>query len=325
MLAHELRNPLGTISNALQVLRLKGEGDETWRRAIDAAERQVHPPGPAGRRPAGGLAGDPRRGRAPLRAARPAELVRETVEGYRATLRDAGLDARRSSCRTSRCPVRGDRLRLAPGARQPAHNAVKFTAPRRPRSRCGPAAPRGGAPRSSVRDTGAGIGPEMLPHVFEVFTQADQQPGPQQGRAGRGARGGQGPGRAARRRGAWRASAARGRGSEFSAAAAARRPGGGGGPEPAVAAIGEAGGRHEGRARRILVVEDNPDAGGHPARLPGALRPRGGARQLRHATASRPPASSTPRWCSATSGCPGWTASRWRPSCGATRRPPRRG
>jgi len=41
MLAHELRNPLGTISNALQVLRLKGEGDQTWHRAIDAAERQV--------------------------------------------------------------------------------------------------------------------------------------------------------------------------------------------------------------------------------------------------------------------------------------------
>ncbi|MFP5285368.1 MAG: MEDS domain-containing protein, partial [Thermoanaerobaculia bacterium] len=41
MLAHELRNPLGTISNAIQVLRLKGGGDETWKRAIDAAERQV--------------------------------------------------------------------------------------------------------------------------------------------------------------------------------------------------------------------------------------------------------------------------------------------
>src|SRR4029078_2686114 len=42
MLAHELRNPLGTISNAIEVLRIKGGGDETWTRAIDAAERQVH-------------------------------------------------------------------------------------------------------------------------------------------------------------------------------------------------------------------------------------------------------------------------------------------
>ena len=42
MLAHELRNPLGTISSALQVLRMKGEGDDgTVKRAIDAAERQV--------------------------------------------------------------------------------------------------------------------------------------------------------------------------------------------------------------------------------------------------------------------------------------------
>src|SRR4030095_1597648 len=41
MLAHELRNPLGTISNALQVLRMKGDGDATRQRAIEAAERQV--------------------------------------------------------------------------------------------------------------------------------------------------------------------------------------------------------------------------------------------------------------------------------------------
>ena len=35
------RNPLGTISNALQVLRLRSEAeDETWRRAIDTAERR---------------------------------------------------------------------------------------------------------------------------------------------------------------------------------------------------------------------------------------------------------------------------------------------
>lgn len=40
-LAHELRNPLGTISNAIQILRLTGEKDETWRRAIDTAEREV--------------------------------------------------------------------------------------------------------------------------------------------------------------------------------------------------------------------------------------------------------------------------------------------
>ncbi len=42
MLAHELRTPLGTISNALQVLRLKGAaGDDTWNGALETAERQV--------------------------------------------------------------------------------------------------------------------------------------------------------------------------------------------------------------------------------------------------------------------------------------------
>ena len=44
MLAHELRNPLGAVTIALAVLRQRGakcEADETWRRALDTAERQV--------------------------------------------------------------------------------------------------------------------------------------------------------------------------------------------------------------------------------------------------------------------------------------------
>ena len=92
MLAHELRNPLGTISNALQVLRMKGEGDDTARRAIDAAERQVlH---------LAMLIDDlleasrVTRGQVELQCEELwtwPELVRETAEGYRAAFGAAGI------------------------------------------------------------------------------------------------------------------------------------------------------------------------------------------------------------------------------------------
>ena len=71
MLAHELRNPLGTISNALQVLRMKGEGDETCEAGDRRRRAAGPPPGDADRRPAGGLPRHPRPGRAAVRGAGP--------------------------------------------------------------------------------------------------------------------------------------------------------------------------------------------------------------------------------------------------------------
>jgi signal transduction histidine kinase len=173
MLAHELRNPLGTISNAIQVLRLKGGGDETWKRAIDAAERQVlHQ----------ALLIDDL-----LEASRVTkgqvelncedldlfELVRETVEGYRDTLSHAGLELD-LQLPEERLRVRGDRLRLSQALSNLLHNAAKFTPPG---GRVTVRATRGEDGKRaevSVRDTGAGIDPEVLPQVFEIFTQGDR-------------------------------------------------------------------------------------------------------------------------------------------------------
>ncbi|HSN86072.1 MAG TPA: MEDS domain-containing protein, partial [Thermoanaerobaculia bacterium] len=112
MLAHELRNPLGAISNAVQVLRLKGEGDETWQRTIDAAERQVHHQA---------LLVDDlleasrvTRGQIELNCESLdlAQLVRETVQGYRETLRSSGL-LLDLDLPDAPLPVRGDRMRLS--------------------------------------------------------------------------------------------------------------------------------------------------------------------------------------------------------------------
>src|SRR5262249_18833078 len=41
MLAHELRNPLGAVGNALQILRIGDASRPAWQRAMDVADRQV--------------------------------------------------------------------------------------------------------------------------------------------------------------------------------------------------------------------------------------------------------------------------------------------
>lgn len=173
LLAHELRNPLGTISNALQVLRLRSESeDETWRRAIDTAERQVlHQ----------ALLVDDlleasrvTRGQVELNCEEldVAALVRETVEGYREVLRGAGLtvdlDLPEELLR-----VRGDRMRLSQALSNLLHNATKFTPPGgRIVVRVG-RTPGGRRVEVAVCDNGQGINSEELPHVFEIFSQAD--------------------------------------------------------------------------------------------------------------------------------------------------------
>lgn len=172
MLAHELRNPLGTISNALQVLRLKGEGDETWRRAIEAAERQVlHQ----------ALLVDDlletsrvTRGEIELHCEEMdiVALVQETVDGYREALRTSRLELD-LDLPVEPIPVFGDRMRLSQALSNLLHNAGKFTSPGdRVGVRVGRSAD-GRRVEVMVSDTGAGITPEVLPHVFEVFTQAD--------------------------------------------------------------------------------------------------------------------------------------------------------
>jgi len=171
MLAHELRNPLGTISNALQVLRLTGSGDETRRRAIEAAERQVTHQA---------LLVDDlleasrvTRGQIELHCEEIdlVALVRGTVEELRPVLRDAGRQLA-LDLPAGAIPVRGDRLRLAQAVTNLLHNAVKFTAPG---GRIAVAVRRAAGRRAevAVRDNGAGISPEVLPHVFEVFSQGD--------------------------------------------------------------------------------------------------------------------------------------------------------
>jgi PAS domain S-box-containing protein len=172
MLGHELRNPLAPIRNGLYVLDRAPKGGEQAARARAIIERQIDHL----TRLVDDLLDVSRitRGKVVLRLERLdlCELVRRTAEDYRSTFVDAGVAL--EVC-TAPHPVwvHGDRTRLAQMVGNLLANAVKFT-------------PSGGrvalsvcteahAPEAIVRleDNGRGIAPEVLPRLFEAFTQAD--------------------------------------------------------------------------------------------------------------------------------------------------------
>ncbi|HKH49295.1 MAG TPA: ATP-binding protein, partial [Thermoanaerobaculia bacterium] len=95
-----------------------------------------------------------------------------TVEGYREVLRGAGLTVD-LSVPEEPLRVRGDRMRLSQALSNLLHNATKFSAPGgRISVRAGRTA-GGRRAEVAVRDNGQGIPPEVLPHIFEIFSQAD--------------------------------------------------------------------------------------------------------------------------------------------------------
>jgi PAS domain S-box-containing protein len=172
-LAHELRNPLAPIRNALHILRLRGGEKQTEDQLLDMVERQV---------------------------THLVRLVDDLLEVSRITrgtieLRRQPLDLAaivRSALDTSRplieaarhalhiegfgqpLPLYADPVRLAQVVANVLNNAAKYTPP-------------GGQIRIMaaqdadeavlrVRDSGIGIAPDMLPKIFDMFTQAHHHP-----------------------------------------------------------------------------------------------------------------------------------------------------
>ncbi|WP_437719993.1 PAS domain-containing hybrid sensor histidine kinase/response regulator [Sorangium sp. So ce861] len=172
MLAHELRNPLGPIRNAVELLRHTAVQQPALVRACGVIDRQVSHMA----RLVDDLLDVSRvaRGRIQLRKERCdlARLLRHTAEDYRSTLEASGL---RLDLKLPAGPVwvLGDPTRLSQAVSNLLHNADKFTDP-------------GGrvtvalsvTPESSavvrVRDTGIGVDPATLARMFEPFSQADR-------------------------------------------------------------------------------------------------------------------------------------------------------
>jgi signal transduction histidine kinase len=250
MLAHELRNPLAPVLTSLHLIsRVETRQDRDS--VVDVMNRQV--------RHLARLVDDLldvsriTRGKVQLQRERLdlSELVRHSVEDRRRTLEEGGL---RLVLDVPAAPLwtRGDATRLTQVLHNLLDNATKFT----------PAggevhvrlATDPGARRAvvTVRDTGVGIEAEMLPRLFDVFTQADRTLERTRGGLGLGLalvkglvglHGGQ----------VQAASEGAGRGAEFTVRLPLEEG-------PTTVAQGTTPARPRRQRRRILLIEDNQDA-----------------------------------------------------------------
>jgi PAS domain S-box-containing protein len=183
MLAHELRNPLAPISTAAHLLRMAPADPQRVLRASELIGRQV---------------------------AHMTELVDDLLDVSRVTrglvriehetvdlhqvVHDAleqtrpQIEARRHEVvlELTPAPVRvdGDRVRLVQVLANLLGNAAKYTPEGgriQVRLRC-----EGGQGALEVQDNGSGIDADLMPHVFDLFTQAKRTPDRAQGGLGVG-------------------------------------------------------------------------------------------------------------------------------------------
>jgi CheY-like chemotaxis protein len=168
MLAHELRNPLGAIAGAIQVFNLVELADARAALARGVIERQVSHMArliddllEVGRVVTGKIAIDHR----PVDLS---ECVKSSVAAAR-----AGQHADRNiELDVEPAWVMGDAVRLEQVASNLIANALRFTTSGQ-RVRVSVEADHGNAVLR-VSDEGAGIEPDLLPRIFELFVQADR-------------------------------------------------------------------------------------------------------------------------------------------------------
>jgi len=173
MLAHELRNPLGPILHAVHILRRLGPKDQRLDQAGDIVERQVaHMT-----RLIDDLLDATRmaRGKISLRKEHCdlAKIVRQTAEDYRSIFDASGIRLEIQVSLDS-LYVEGDQTRLVQAIGNLLHNAHKFTDPGGLVSVSMERGKDGCSAAVTIRDTGIGIEPAVLPTVFDVFCQAEQ-------------------------------------------------------------------------------------------------------------------------------------------------------
>jgi PAS domain S-box-containing protein len=183
MLAHELRNPLAPIRNAAQVLKAVGVDDPSGDWAREVIERQVQHLTrlvddllDVSRITSGKVVLQ----REPLDVA---TIVSRAIETTRPL-----IDARRHQLVAILPPapleVEGDLTRLVQVVANLLNNAAKYTDEG---GRLSIEVTRqGAAVVISVRDNGLGISADLLPHIFDLFTQADRSLDRSQGGLGIG-------------------------------------------------------------------------------------------------------------------------------------------
>ncbi len=182
-LAHELRNPLAPVRNALQILKMPRVDAQTVERSREMMERQVQHLV----RLVDDLLDVSRvmRGKIELRRERVelATVVARAVETVQPLVDAQGhqLNVRIAS---DSLLLEADPVRLAQVVGNLLTNAAKYT---EPNGRIWLTAERDGETAVlRVRDNGIGIAPHMLPRIFELFVQVDHASTKAQGGLGIG-------------------------------------------------------------------------------------------------------------------------------------------
>jgi signal transduction histidine kinase len=170
MLAHELRNPLAPILNAVHIMKLRADERETVDRMREIIEQQM--------RHITRLVDDLldvsriTRGKIQLRSQSVdlASIVGQALDSTRPAIE------RRGQRLTLEFPdeslqIDADSTRIEQVIVNLLSNASKYTDPSG--SIALTVKRSGGNAVISVKDSGIGITPELLPHVFDLFTQAD--------------------------------------------------------------------------------------------------------------------------------------------------------
>jgi PAS domain S-box-containing protein len=170
MLAHELRNPMASISAAVDALTLGGLGEEKVRWTLRMMARQVTQL----TRLIDDLLDVSRITRGQIRLEmRPLDLAAAVSRGVETAT--AEITAHKHELRISlpgdRVRVLGDEARIAQVVSNLLHNAAKFT-PDGGHIWVGVEA-KGAEALVSVKDDGIGIDPEMSESIFDMFTQVD--------------------------------------------------------------------------------------------------------------------------------------------------------
>jgi PAS domain S-box-containing protein len=257
MLAHELRNPLSPIATAAAILKRQLHGDQRLRRQPEIIERQI--------RTMSRLLDDLldisriTRGKVLLQAERldACALLQAALESSGPYIRER---AHELSVSLPEGPmwVEGDPVRIEQILCNLLNNAARYTDPH---GRIEVSLERNdGEHRAEfrVRDTGIGIAPELLPEVFDLFTQGERSLDRSQGGLGIGLtlvktlvemHGGN----------VHATSAGLGQGSEFCVQLPLLEPGP---PQGRSSAGGRTAARNseDPGTKRVLVVDDNKDA-----------------------------------------------------------------
>jgi two-component system CheB/CheR fusion protein len=190
MLAHELRNPLASLRNAIAVIKSAAPASLSGERAIELIDRQVS----TLTRLVDDLLDVARINRGQIQLRKDAVELQTVLSRALETTRGL-MEARRLELSVLVPPsplvLQADATRLEQVFSNLLNNAAKYTQEAGEISLVmelvppeGPASPGQAAVR--VRDTGVGIGPEMLHRVFDLFTQADRSLAHSQGGLGIG-------------------------------------------------------------------------------------------------------------------------------------------